>query len=371
MSNALKVDPPQIIIPALLAWWDAGHTPLPWRQTKDPYAIWVAEVMLQQTQIATVIPYYQRWFARFPTIHHLASASVEEVLKVWEGLGYYSRARHLHAAAQLLVAERDGQLPNTVKGLLNLKGVGRYTAGAVASIAFARPEPILDGNIIRILTRLYDLPDDIHQTATKNKLWEIAATLVPATRPGDFNQALMELGQHICQPSAPQCPQCPLQNHCLANQRATQAIRPVRSPRPAIPHYQVAAGVIWNQDNHFLIAQRPPNGLLGGLWEFPGGKQEAGESLPQTLQREIREELAIEIEVGRHLVTVKHAYTHFRITLHAYQARYVSGRVQHLGVADHTWVTLPQLTKYPFARTDRKIITALSEWLNQQQPLPA
>lgn len=368
MSNRFKPDLAQIIVPALLAWWDAGHTPLPWRQTNDPYAIWVAEVMLQQTQIATVIPYYHRWLARFPTIHHLASASLEEVLKQWEGLGYYSRARHLHTAAQQLVSERGGQLPDTVKGLLSLKGVGRYTAGAIASIAFARPEPILDGNIIRILTRLCDLPDDIQQTATKNKLWAIATAFVPATRPGDFNQALMELGQHICLPVAPQCPKCPLQSHCLANQRATQTIRPVRSPRPPIPHYQVAAGVIWNQDNHFLIAQRPPNGLLGGLWEFPGGKQEAGESLPQTLQREIKEELDIQIEVGEHLVSIKHAYTHFRITLHAYHARYVSGRVQHLGVANHAWVRLPQLAQYPFALTDRKIITALDQWLTHPPP---
>ena len=367
MSDWFKPD--HIISALLLAWWDTGHTPLPWRQTNDPYAIWVAEVMLQQTQIATVTPYYQRWLTHFPTVHHVADASLDEVLKLWEGLGYYSRARHLHAAAQQIVKEWDGQLPNTVTDLLGLKGVGRYTAGAIASIAFGRPEPILDGNVIRILTRLYDLPDDIQQTATKNKLWAIAAALVPAIRPGDFNQALMELGQHICLPTTPLCSQCPLQTHCLADQRATQAIRPVRSPRPPIPHYQVAAGIIWRDPTHFLIAKRPPKGLLAGLWEFPGGKQEPGESLPQTLQREIREELAIEIEVGPHLVTVKHAYTHFRITLHAYQARYVSGRVQHLGVANHAWVTLPQLEQYAFALTDRKIINVLSQWLNDH-PTP-
>lgn len=366
MSDWFK---PDDIVSALLAWWDAGHAPWPWRQTNDPYAIWVAEIMLQQTKIVTVIPYYQRWLTRFPTVYHLATASLDEVLKLWEGLGYYSRARHLQAAAQQIVKEWDGRLPNTAKELLSLKGVGRYTAGAIASIAFARPEPILDGNVIRILTRLYDLPDDIQQTATKNKLWELATALVPMLRPGDFNQALMELGQHICLPTTPQCPQCPLQPHCLANQRATQTARPVRSPRPPIPHYQVAAGIIW-RDNHFLIAQRPPKGLLAGLWEFPGGKQEPGESLPQTLQREIREELAIEIEVSHHLVTIKHAYTHFRVTLHAYHAQYLSGRVQHLGVADHAWVTLPQLEQYPFTLTNRKIIAVLSQWLTNKQPIP-
>jgi A/G-specific adenine glycosylase len=245
---------------------------------------------------------------------------------------------------------------------MKLKGIGRYTAGAIASIAFDEPAPILDGNVIRVLSRLINLPDDVTTTAAKNKLWQVAAELVPARRPGDFNQALMELGQQICLPANPRCLLCPLSQDCLARQRGTQLERPVRPPRSNTPYYDVAAGVIWQDSRrnaNFLIAQRPLTGLLGGLWEFPGGKQEPGEGLPQALQREIKEELAIDIEVGDHLTSIKHAYTHFHITLHAFHAVHTGGTPQHIGVADHAWVTLNDLDNYAFAVTDQKIIAAL------------
>lgn len=349
------------IVPLLLAWWDAGHADLPWRRRRDPYAIWVAEIMLQQTQIATVIPYYERWLKRFPTVQHLAQASLDEVLKMWEGLGYYSRARNLHAAAQTVVADFGGQVPDRVTELMRLKGIGRYTAGAIASIAFDRPAPVLDGNVIRVLSRLRDLPDDVTEKATKEKLWQMAGTLVPDRRPGAFNQALMELGQTICLPAAPRCHLCPLAEQCLARMRGTQLERPVRPSRRKTPHFHVTAGVIWRPDGRFLIAQRPLDGLLGGLWEFPGGKQESGESLAETLRREIAEELAIDIEVGPFITVVKHAYTHFRITLHAFHARHLSGQPQHIGVADHAWVKLEELGAYAFAVTDNRIIERLRQ----------
>ena len=257
---------------------------------------------------------------------------------------------------------------------MNLKGIGRYTAGAIASIAFDEPAPILDGNVIRVLSRLTDLPDDVTTTAVKKQLWQLAENLVPAQRPGDFNQALMELGQQICLPANPRCLLCPISHHCLARQRGTQLERPVRPPRKNIPHYDVVAGVIWmdnrnqvswrnlvSNNERFLIAQRPLTGLLGGLWEFPGGKQEPGETLPQALKREIQEELAIDITVGDHLTSIKHAYTHFRITLHAFHAVHTGGQPQHLGVADHAWVTLADLDDYAFAVTDQKIIAALKD----------
>lgn len=345
----------------LLAWWDAGHSDLPWRGTRDPYAIWVSEIMLQQTQVTAVIPYYTRWMARFPTVQALAAASLDEVLKLWEGLGYYSRARNLHTAAQTVVNEWHGRFPTTASDWMKLKGVGRYTAGAIASIAFDEPAPVLDGNVIRILSRLTDLPDDVSKTATKNALWRLAAELVPAQRPGDYNQALMELGQQVCLPARPLCLLCPLTALCQARQRGTQLERPVRPSRPNTPHYDVVAGVIWHRegDGRFLIAQRPLDGLLGGLWEFPGGKQEAGETLPAALQREIAEELGIEIVVEDFLTEAKHAYTHFRITLHAFHARHIAGSPQNMGVTDHAWVTLPELARYAFAVTDQKIIAAL------------
>jgi A/G-specific adenine glycosylase len=347
------------VAPRLLAWWDRGHAELPWRQTSDPYAIWVAEIMLQQTQIATVLPYYERWLARFPTVQALAQASLDDVLKLWEGLGYYSRARHLHASAQVVAEEYGGELPQSAQALQRLKGIGPYTAGAIASIAFNQPVPVVDGNVIRVLSRLVDLEDDVTKTTTKKELWSLAGSLVPAERPGAFNQALMELGQQICVPAAPECHRCPLADLCLARERGTQLERPVRPPRRRTPHYDVAAGVIWREDGRFLIARRPLDGLLGGLWEFPGGKRDPGETLPEALVREIREELALEIAVDRRLVTIKHAYTHFRITLHAFHARYLGGEPQHVGVADHAWVSLEELERYAFAVTDQQIIAAL------------
>lgn len=349
----------QQLVPDLLAWWDAGHADVPWRRTRDPYAIWVAEVMLQQTQVATVIPYFVRWMNRFPKVEDLAAAPLSEVLKMWEGLGYYSRARNLHAAAQMIVDDYGGRLPEDVAGLMKLKGVGRYTAGAIASIAFDRPVPVLDGNVVRVLSRLLDLREDVTKTQTKNHLWQLAGDLVPEDRAGDYNQALMELGQTVCQPATPQCHLCPVSGCCLARAEGTQLERPVRPPRQKIPHYDVCAGVIWREDGRILIAQRPLEGLLGGLWEFPGGKLQAGETRADALRREIKEELGLEIVVGRPLATIKHTYTHFRISLYAYYARYVSGVPQNLEVADHAWVHLDEMDQFPFAVTDRKIIGKL------------
>ena len=365
MSNPQPLNQQSQISQQLLHWWDDDHADLPWRRTRDPYAIWISEIMLQQTQITTVIPYYERWMTQFPTVQALAGASLDEVLKVWEGLGYYSRARNLHGAAQMVMADFNGRLPQTAAELMQLKGIGRYTAGAIASIAFDEPVPVLDGNVIRVLSRWTNLSEDVTKTATKNQLWELAETLVPAQRPGDYNQALMELGQSICLSQKPMCLLCPLTVSCLAGQQGTQHERPVKPPRKKTPHYDVVAGVIWQSNvsplagGKFLIAQRPLDGLLGGLWEFPGGKQEKKETLAEALHREICEELDIKIKVGEFMTSIKHAYTHFRITLHAFHAQYQSGSIQHLGVANHKWVTLNELDNYAFAVTDRKIIQTL------------
>lgn len=358
-SGASAMTAPEGLAPLLLAWWDAGHADLPWRRTAEPYAIWVAEIMLQQTQINTVSPYYERWLARFPDVASLAAADLGEVLKMWAGLGYYSRARNLHKAARLLVAEHDGRLPESASALEKLPGIGRYTAGAIASIAFNQPVPVVDGNVIRVLARLVDLADDVTRQATRSQLWRLAGQMVPTERPGAYNQALMELGQSVCLPARPRCHECPLAASCLARMRGTQLERPVRPARKKTPHYEVTAGVIWRADGRFLITRRPLDGLLGGLWEFPGGKQEKGETLAETLRREICEELDVEIEVLRPLISIKHAYTHFRITLHAFHARWLSGEPRHLGVADHAWVRLAELGNYAFAVTDQKIIERL------------
>lgn len=348
----------------LLRWYDQHAVTMPWRTLPgmgiaEAYQVWLSEIMLQQTQVETVIPYFNRFLARFPTVTALATAPLDDVLKLWEGLGYYSRARNLHKAAQMIVSDYSGVFPSDVENLLMLPGIGRYTAGAIASIAFSVRAPVLDGNVIRVFSRLIDLPDDVTQPATLNKLWTLAEAHVPNTRPGDYNQSLMELGRTICKPRAPLCNACPLRDICRAFANGTQTERPVKRKKAATPHYDVAAGIIRDAAGNILIAQRPMDGLLGGLWEFPGGKQESDETLSECLQRELREELAIEVEVGAFFVAVKHAFTHFKITLHAFECRYVGGEPQKLGVHDWAWVTEDQFDAYSFGKADREVIAAL------------
>jgi A/G-specific adenine glycosylase len=343
----------------LLAWYDQHAADLPWRANHDAYRVWLSEIMLQQTQVETVKPYFLRFLDAYPTVEALASAPLDDVLKRWEGLGYYSRARNLHRTAQIVASEMGGQFPSSIEGLQALPGIGRYTAGAIASIAYGVRAPVLDGNVIRVFARLTDLDEDVTQTATQTRLWELAETWLPDERPGDYNQSLMELGRLVCKPREPLCKLCPVQEHCLAFAHGTQRKRPVKKAKAPTPHYDVTAGIISDDAGRLLIAQRPLEGLLGGLWEFPGGKQEPGETLEACLQRELREELGIEVEVGELFAVVRHGFTHFRITLHAFTCRYVSGPPQTLGVRAWAWVTLEELDAYSFGKADRQVINAL------------
>ncbi|MDX2141023.1 MAG: A/G-specific adenine glycosylase [Chloroflexota bacterium] len=347
----------------LLAWYDANATEMPWRGERDPYRVWLSEIMLQQTQIETVKPYYARFLAAYPTVQALAAAPLDAVLKLWEGLGYYSRARNLHRAAQQVVNDYAGVFPSTVEGLLTLPGIGRYTAGAIASIAFGERAPVLDGNVIRVFARLDDLADDVTRPATLAALWSVAEARLPHARAGDYNQALMDLGRLVCVPRSPRCAECPVRSHCRAYANGTQSQRPVKVTKAKTPHYDVAAGMIWNARGELLIAQRPLDGLLGGLWEFPGGKREGDETLLACLRRELREELAIEVEVGELFVVVPHTFTHFRITLHAFTCRYIetSSAPQALDVRDWAWVLPEQLDAYSFGKADRQVIAALKQ----------
>ena len=315
--------------------------------------------MLQQTQIATVIPYFERFMKRFPNVRALASAMPDEVLKMWEGLGYYSRARQMHRAAQEIAFRRDGQFPPTATELMKLPGIGRYTAGAIASLAFDQDAAALDGNIIRVLARWFALTDDITLNTTKLALWSLAEEILPAGQAGAWNEALMELGQQICLPKNPACELCPVADLCAARRADIQDKLPVRTARKPLPHHEVAAGIIFGDDGRILIAKRFPQALLGGLWEFPGGKQEPGETLPECLIREIREELAIEVAVGAQIIVVKHSYTHFKITLHAFVCHHTKGEPQAIGCAAWMWTDTDALDEFAFPRTNHKIIAAL------------
>jgi A/G-specific adenine glycosylase len=372
-ADCVQVKDNTDLVSRLVLWARDNLRELPWRaEPREPYRTWVSEVMLQQTQAATVVPYFTRFVERFPDVHTLAAAPLDDVLKAWEGLGYYSRARNLHRAAQIIATEYGGQLPHTVGELVRLPGIGRYTAGAIASIAFDQHAPVLDGNVKRVLCRLFAIQDDPRTLATQKQLWRLAESLLPKKRPGAFNEGLMELGATVCTPRAPDCKRCPLTRHCQAYAQGDPESLPVKAARKKLPHYDVTAAVIRKGGGlvpKLLIAQRPPDGMLGGLWEFPGGKCHAGETLEDCLRREIEEELGIKIKVGERIATIKHAYTHFRITLHAFACRHVKGHIRALGVADWRWVSLDGLDQFAFPVTDQKIIAALKE--AQGMPLPA
>ncbi|MBN1149158.1 MAG: A/G-specific adenine glycosylase [Anaerolineales bacterium] len=341
----------------LLNWYSQHCRDLPWRssQEPDPYRVWVSEIMLQQTRVETVIPYFERWMERFPSLASLAEASQQEALSMWEGLGYYSRARNLQRAAQIVVEQMDGKLPADPASLRELPGIGRYTAAAIASIAFGRDEAALDGNIRRVLARVFNVTEPARSPQGERRLWELSALHLPPGRAGEYNQALMDLGAMVCIPHNPRCTQCPLAEICQARALNLQEERPVGKPRRQTPHHTVTAAVI-ARGRQVLITQRPPDGLLGGLWEFPGGKAQPGEALDACLRREICEELGVEIEVGEQLGVYRHAYSHFRVTLHAFCCALPNGsQPRLLQVEDLRWVYPAELAGYPMGKIDRQI----------------
>jgi len=340
---------------ALLAWYAAQRRDLPWRRATDPYRLWVAEVMLQQTQVSTAIPYYARFLARFPGVEALAAAPLDAVLALWQGLGYYARARSLHRAAQIVCAQHGGQVPSDPATLRALPGIGAYTAGAILSIAFGQDEPALDGNAIRVLCRLADYAQDPATTAGKAALRGYAMALLPHGQAGAFNQAMMELGATVCTPRDPRCAVCPLAEPCRARAVGTQLQRPVARARRPSPQRALVAALV-EREGKLLLVRRRPQGLLGGLWELPGGEISAGEGHAQALARALSAELGLQAEVGEPLAIVRHAYSHFRVTVQAHRCT-VQGTPRPAGPWDDArWLALDALTDYGLTGVTHKIL---------------
>ncbi|NEO84187.1 MAG: A/G-specific adenine glycosylase [Spirulina sp. SIO3F2] len=344
---------------SLLNWYQHQGRSLPWRGETDPYKIWISEIMLQQTQVKTVIPYYQRWLEQFPTVQSLAQADQQTVLKAWEGLGYYARGRNLHKAAQQICQQHQGEFPRQLEQVLALPGIGRTTAGGILSAAFNQPLAILDGNVKRVLARLTALPVPPKQVI--KMLWAVSEALLDPQQPHDFNQAIMDLGATVCLPKQPTCLLCPWQQACYAYADHRQNQLPMRTPSAPLPVKKIGVAVIRNAAGQILIDRRLEEGLLGGLWEFPGGKIEPGETVEACIEREIREELDIAIAIDEHLITIDHAYTHFKVNLQVYLCTYGSGEPKPLESQEIRWVDLDQIDEFPFPKANQQIIQALRD----------
>ena len=354
MSEASATPPadPKRARRALLRWYDAHRRDLPWRRTRDPYAIWVSETMLQQTRVETVIPYYERFLDRFPNVEALATADEEEVLVRWAGLGYYSRARNLHWAAKTVVEDFGGELPDDARALRRLPGVGRYTAGALASIAFDKPEAIVDGNVARVLSRLHGIRKPSNDKDVNVRLWSESQALARGARPGDLNQALMELGATICTPRSPDCPRCPLRGACDARAKGDAEAVPPKPARKTSPWARAAAAFI-ERRGRLLLVRRASGGLLGGLWELPGSLLRASEDPAEGLTRSIRERVGLEIAGIENLGKITHVFTHRRLRLHVFRCQ-ATGRLRLHGLEQGQWVPADALDLLAQASLTRK-----------------
>ncbi len=320
--------------------------------------MWISEVIPQQTRVDQGTPYSDRFLRTFPSVSDLACADIDEVLKLWEGLGYYGRGRNLHKAAQTIERELRGVFPKSAEEWATLPGVGRYTAGAIASIAYNDCVPVVDGNVKRVLSRLLDLDGCVDDSAVVRQLWDIAGMLVRGRAPGDFNQAMMELGAEVCTPTHPNCYDCPVASFCVAKVHGTQSIRPVRKAKKKVPHQEIVVAAI-KKNGRYLLGKRRPEGLLGGLWEFPGGKVEPGETHEAAILREVREEIGIRVTVCGLIACVQHAYSHFRVTLNVYACRPRSGTAHPHAHTELKWVQPARFNEFAFPKANHKFLPML------------
>ena len=338
----------------LRVWFADAARDMPWRRTRDPYRIWLSEVMLQQTRVDQAIPYYERFVTRYPDVDALASAELDEVLRDWEGLGYYARARNVHRTARLLVRENGGAFPRERDKMLSLPGVGAYTAHAVLSIAGGMPLAAVDGNVTRVLSRLLEIRDDPRSTGGARKFQRLADDLLDTSDPGTFNQALMELGATVCVPKAPRCDICPVSTSCAALASGTVEKYPTAPRKARVPNHRVAAALIFDSAGRVFIQRRKDDGLLGGLWEFPGGKIEPGETPRQACIREVREELGIRVDVEEELPEIRHAYSHFKVVISPFVC--VPATEPASTALPNAWVHLDELDRYAMPGATRKIV---------------
>ena len=356
----------------LLPWFAKNARELPWRKNRTPYRVWVSEIMLQQTRVGTVIDYYRRWMKSFPSWRSLARAPQSDVLKAWEGLGYYSRARNLHASAKIVCDDfnlvfssdwrnRAENFQGLETFLCSFPGIGKYTAAAIASLAFNEDAAVVDGNVIRVLSRLFAFGGDGKSTAGKKKIQAFADDLLVKGRSGEFNEAMMELGALICLPRNPNCADCPMQKVCTAFAKGAVEKYPKLKKKKKVPHIIVGAAVTVNCKGEVLVAQRKQNDMLGGLWEFPGGKLEPDETIEECIARELKEELGITVEVGEFLMTVKHAYSHFTMTMRVYFTKIISGRPRPIDCADYRWVAVPDLGTFAYSKADLRVVECLQK----------
>jgi A/G-specific adenine glycosylase len=341
-------------------WYQAHHRQLPWRDSIDPYRIWVSEVMLQQTQVKTVVPYFHKFLTAFPTLKDLADADPGRVLKLWEGLGYYARARNLHKAARQLVSLSDSRILDRFSDFKALPGVGDYIASAVLSIAFGKAHAVVDGNVKRVLSRLFCLDAPVNHSSAHGTFKPVAEALLDRTDPGGFNQAVMELGALICTPASPDCTACPLKDLCCAQTESRIKEFPVRLARKKTPCFHISTGIVI-KNNKLLITQRNPDGLLGGLWEFPGGKVEKNETAKDACIREIKQETGLTVRVSSFLTRIKHAYTHFKIEMDVFYCDYISGDVALNGPVDYQWICLQEIDGFAFPGANLKFIELLDQ----------
>jgi len=338
---------------ALLEWFRRNRRDLPWRtaagETPDPYRVWLSEVMLQQTQVGTVLRYYGRWLERFPTLQALADAPLDDVLKAWEGLGYYSRARNFHRAVREVAMRHGGKVPGDPRAFAALPGVGRYTAGAVMSIAFGHAEPIVDGNVRRVFARWMNEPEP-----TQARLWNMAAELAPGSTPGELNEALMELGATVCTPRKPSCGACPANDLCFARVAGSQEQVPAPRKAKPLPHEDTATAVVAHE-GRILLVRRPLDARLGGMWAFPAEVRRRGEAVGAAAERAVREGLGTAVRAGREVGSVKHTFTHVRATYHAVLCDWAGGAPIPLRYDAWAWVTPAQVAEYALPVAQQRI----------------